>query len=830
MENIGPKIGIDGEKEYKKQLQDITQQTKTLGAEMKALKSSFDGEAKTMEQNRQVKAKLNEQIEAQQKKIEVLNTQLDRATEKYGEDSTQALKLQENIAKATTALNAMESELKAMPSDLDMVGKKFEEVGGKVQNIGSNISNVGDGLTKGITVPIVAAGAASVAAFNEIDAAMDTLVLKTGATGEALAGMEENVKNIATNIPVDFQTAADAVGEVNTRFEVTGEELEDLSTKFTEFAAINNTDVSTSIDNVQSSMAAWQVQTKDTGVFLDTLTKVGQDTGVSVDNLASSLQTNAATLQEMNLSVSDSAIMLGNLEKNGVDTTAAMTGLKKAYAESIKSGTDMNTMLSDLEDRLQNGATQAEAEAEALSLFGTKAGPQLISALESGRMSFDALGTSMSDFAGTVESTYSDTLDPIDKMQTTMNELKVVGADLVTTAGPMLTDMLKGLGDVVHTLADAWASLDEDQQETVIKMAAVAAAIGPVTSGLGSITTGIGSVIDVGGKMLTKMPELGTNLAGIGAKISGLIPNIGGLVAGIGPLITAAAPFLIGGAVIAGLVAGGIAIYKNWDEIKAKCSELKEHISEKWGEVTAKTEELKNNMATKWNETKAKATETWSNVRSTVSSGADFIKTTASNRLNEIKNAFDQNGGGIRGIAAATWTALGTQWRTGFDVMNQITGGKLGEIKDAFVGKFKELKDSAFGWGKDIIGNLVDGISNKLNDVKEAADKIGGAIKDRLHFSEPDVGPLSDFHTWMPDMMKGLSDGMIQNLGQVENAATQVANAIAQPMGSNISNTHNYGGISIVINAADGQSASDIADEVEARIADKIARQEAVWA
>ena len=134
-------------------------------------------------------------------------------------------------------------------------------------------------------------------------------------------------------------------------------------------------------------------------------------------------------------------------------------------------------------------------------------------------------------------------------------------------------------------------------------------------------------------------------------------------------------------------------------------------------------------------------------------------------------------------------------------------------------------KDAALTWGRDMIANLVSGITSKLKDVKDAANGIGNAIKERLHFSEPDVGPLSDFHTWMPDMMKGLSDGMIQNLGEVENAANQVAGAIAQPM-----QTNNYGGFSIVVNGAEGQSAREIADEVEARIADKIARQEAVWA
>ena len=81
----------------------------------------------------------------------------------------------------------------------------------------------------------------------------------------------------------------------------------------------------------------------------------------------------------------------------------------------------------------------------------------------------------------------------------------------------------------------------------------------------------------------------------------------------------------------------------------------------------------------------------------------------------------------------------------------------------------------------------------------------------------------------MPDMMKGLAQGMVSNLGEVENAANLVAGAIAAPMQS-ASVSNNYGGFNIVVNAADGQSASDIADEIEARIAEKISRQESVWA
>ncbi|MDK7064445.1 hypothetical protein, partial [Gardnerella vaginalis] len=80
------------------------------------------------------------------------------------------------------------------------------------------------------------------AAFNEVDAGMDTIVTKTGATGKALEDMQDSMKNLATSIPTDFQTAGAAIGEVNTRFGLTGKSLEDLSGRFIKFAQINNMD------------------------------------------------------------------------------------------------------------------------------------------------------------------------------------------------------------------------------------------------------------------------------------------------------------------------------------------------------------------------------------------------------------------------------------------------------------------------------------------------------------------------------------------------------------------------------------------------------------
>ena len=122
-----------------------------------------------------------------------------------------------------------------------------------------------------MTAPIAAIGAASLAAFSEVDSGLDIVTQKTGASGQALEEMQQSVKNLATQIPTDFETAGAAVGEVNTRFGLTGQALEDLSGKFIKFAQLNDTDVSTSVDNVSSVLNAFGQSTDDAGDLLDAL-------------------------------------------------------------------------------------------------------------------------------------------------------------------------------------------------------------------------------------------------------------------------------------------------------------------------------------------------------------------------------------------------------------------------------------------------------------------------------------------------------------------------------------------------------------------------------
>ena len=117
--NIGPVIGIDGEKEYRKQINQIIQQAKTLDAEMKAVTSSFDGQNDSQKKLTAQSESLTKQIENQQKRIDLLQQMTDKAAQKYGEADTRTLKWRQAVADATTALNKMQSELSQVNQELE---------------------------------------------------------------------------------------------------------------------------------------------------------------------------------------------------------------------------------------------------------------------------------------------------------------------------------------------------------------------------------------------------------------------------------------------------------------------------------------------------------------------------------------------------------------------------------------------------------------------------------------------------------------------------------------------------------------------------------------
>ena len=515
-ESIGATIKLDGEKEYRKAINEITQAQKTLTSEIKLAGKELESATGKEKDNTKQKELLNRKIEEQQKKIETLNKAVETSAQKYGEDSTQCNKWKQQLADAKSELIDMNKELDKLnkESGTESFGDKLKDAGKSVSDAGKSISKfgqstkkVGKTLSTHVTAPIMAIGAAAVAAFNEVDAGTDTIIKKTGASGEALDAMEQSMENIATTIPVSFEDAGSAIGEVNTRFGVTGESLESLSKQFLEFAELNSQDVSDAVDKTQKAMEAFRVDTKDAGAVLDTFNKVGQDTGISMDDLESDLTTNATAFQGLGMDIDDAANFLGKMAKSGADTSTVLKGLSKVQQ---KAAADGKTMSEELQLALSD-------EHAAIDIFGKQAGPKLYDAFQNGTLAIeDFCGQEggLEAALGNISTTYEKTLDPADKFASVMNNVKTLGADIAEDMAPMLEDALGILKDTVDDVKKKWDGLSDNQKDFILKAGLIIGAVGPlvlafgsVTDAIGKITSGVGGAISSLGDLIKKSQD-----------------------------------------------------------------------------------------------------------------------------------------------------------------------------------------------------------------------------------------------------------------------------------------------------------------------------------
>lgn len=161
--NIGPKIGIDGEAEYRKQLNNIIQSQKTLKSEMKAVTAEFDDNADGQEKLSRQSEVLTKQIDNQKEKIKLLEKGLKSCADKYGESDNKTQKWQQAVYEATADLSNMEKELRNVESQMNEAGSETDDLSDALNDVDDAAQNSKSGFTvmKGALANLVAGGISS---------------------------------------------------------------------------------------------------------------------------------------------------------------------------------------------------------------------------------------------------------------------------------------------------------------------------------------------------------------------------------------------------------------------------------------------------------------------------------------------------------------------------------------------------------------------------------------------------------------------------------------------------------------------------------------------
>lgn len=230
MASVGPTLKVEGFAQYKKNMNELIQQGKTLDSEMKKVASTWD-ENTTAQQKAADKAKvLTEKVENQRKQVDALKDMVEKATAQYGESSKEAQTYKEKLNLAEAALNDMNRELDKSQAELKQSAEKTEDAAEKTEDAGKESKKAGKkieamgkageaagkllkgmgGMAKAAAATATAAFAATVAAASKVVSALTSMTVEGSEYADQIL-TESAVTGLSTDSLQKYHYAAELV-------------------------------------------------------------------------------------------------------------------------------------------------------------------------------------------------------------------------------------------------------------------------------------------------------------------------------------------------------------------------------------------------------------------------------------------------------------------------------------------------------------------------------------------------------------------------------------------------------------------------------------------
>ena len=520
-------------------------------------------------------------------------------------------------------------------------------------------------------------------------------------------------------------------------------------------------------ERLKAPMSSFQSYFKGTGMEVnDSLAATEKAMTLAADSSAyydKSIEDTSASLKGM---------MMGNYENGdaiGINTNAtkiatAYNGKYGGSFEELSYAQKQNYILEYVNDIYELNGVMGQSERESKSFENV----------------FGNLKSSISTFAAKVMEPFMDPL--INAMQRASEWMSTADEKFFAFVETIKNSTaFQSLQEVVQMAMDKITEFSQSSAFETIKQAFADIGQAILDIDFVSVIESLGAFLDKWGPLIAGI------VAGVGAFklisgvmtavsiVMGLVSGAGTILAGVIAFITS--PVFLVAAAIGVLVAIGITLWKNWDTIKIKASELWQNVKEKFNQLkesistsieNAKTavsnkfnemktdavnkaQELKQGAINKFNEFQTGVSNAVQNAKNAVSNKFSEMKTSAVNKAQEIKqgaiNKFNEMKNGVSNKVQEAKNAVSQKFQ---DIVNSVRdkmNDAVGKVKD-IGGGIKDFFDGIdlYASGKAIIQSAIDGLSAMKDKITGKVEDIAGAVRDFWPFSPAKEGPLSDIH------------------------------------------------------------------------------------
>lgn len=486
-------------------------------------------------------------------------------------------------------VDKMSSPLRIAGTYLQDNARQWMKAGKQIERSGKAIAGVGTNLTKTVTAPIAGIGVASVKLAADFEKGMSTVQSISGATGTDLEMLSKKAKEMGLKTKYSASESAEAFKYMAMAGWKAGEMADGIEGVMY-LAGATGEDLAGTSDIVTDALTAFGMQAKDTNKFVDVLAQTANKSNTSVSMLGESFKYVAPVAGALKFNAQDVSTALGLMANSGIKASSAGTALRSLFTRMAKptkeSQTAMDALGISLTDSKGNmksldtimretrksfaGLTESQKAQYAAALAGKTGMSGLLAIVNSADSDFNELSTAIYNSDGACKKMY-DTANNNLSGQLTILKSTVEGIGI--SFGERLLPYIKQGTEFIQRLADKFNSLTKAQQDTIIKVGLIAAAVGPAIFLFGRTVMVVGKLV----------------------KTVGMVGNAFKTAKTVMGLVTAPANAVVLG--LAAVVVAGVLIYKNWDKIKAAAGRLWNFVKNIFQRIGISGDSLKKKLA-----------------------------------------------------------------------------------------------------------------------------------------------------------------------------------------------------------------------------------------